>query len=150
MKVLKTLPPAMFLLLSSCASESFGRECDDLKVAVDSITTQTAILKSYLRKVDLENPKKDADISLHNNDFRLLGYWENGVQYPPLDLARDLPVICATGNRPIIGINDTLISDEHSLLEKSFKRYVKAYNARILKSNKTTDLLKKQNIVSSE
>ena len=96
------------------------------------ITSQEAMLKTYLLPINLIDPKGDAEKRLNHGDYRLIGVAGLGLEYPPLNLSREGHILCEFGGRYIQGTSDVYESEAHADLASKFAEYAKSYNAVII------------------
>jgi len=102
------------------------------------ITSQEAILKTYLLPIHLNDPEGDAEIRISHGDYRLVGITGIGLEYPSLDKSKEGQILCEFGGRYIQGTSDVYESDVHAQLISKFTEYAKAYNAVIISYYKRT------------
>ena len=101
---------------------------DTIKV----ITSQEAILKTYLLPFDFNDPEGDAKIRISHGDYRLLGIGGFGLEYPSLDKSKDGHILCEFGGRYIQGTSDAYENESHAELISRFVEYAEAYNLVII------------------
>ena len=103
----------------------------------EMITTQEAILKSYLYPMNLKDPVADAKLRINNGDYRLIGIGGIGISYPGIDLRHDGDILCKLGGRYLQGTSDAHESKSHSQLIQKFSEYAGKYNAVVIEYYKT-------------
>ena len=113
------------------------------------ITTQIAVLKSYLYPINLDSPVDDAKLRIKLGDYRLLGIGGFGLTYPPLDLQKDSEILCTLGERYIQGTSDAIEGKEHSELISKFTEYATKYNEYIIQEYKNGNI-KSNNALKGE
>lgn len=96
------------------------------------ITSQEAILKTYLLPIDLSDPQGDAKKRITHGDYRLVGIGGVGLKYPALDKSENRNILCKFGGRYIQGTSDAHESKNHAQLMSRFTAYAKAYNEVII------------------
>jgi hypothetical protein len=97
------------------------------------ITSQEAILKTYLLPIDLSDPQGDAKKRITHGDYRLVGIGGVGLKYPALDKSdENRNILCKFGGRYIRGTRDAHESENHTQLMSRFTAYAKAYNEVII------------------
>ena len=96
------------------------------------ITSQEAILKTYLLPIDLSDPEGDAKKRITHGDYRLVGVGGVGLRYPALDKSEDGNILCIFGGRYIRGTSDAHESKNHVQLMSKFTAYAKVYNEVII------------------
>ncbi len=99
------------------------------------ITSNTAILKTTLSSLNIEEPEKDINKNIKNNDLRFIcvcGY----ACYTPGVEQNDLSLTTKYGIRCLDGTSDMIENDEHAQLIKDARKYAEHYNALLLKEIK--------------
>lgn len=120
-------------LFASCASNA--EEKTPCWVSGDSsriITSQEAMLKTYLLAINLDDPKGDAKKRLSHGDYRLIGVGGIGLEYPSLDLSKEGHILCEFGGRYIQGTSDVYESEAHAHLSSKFAEYARSYNIVVI------------------
>lgn len=103
------------------------------------ITSQEAILKTYLLPVDLNDPQGDAKKRIIHGDYRLVGIGGFGLEYPALEKSTDGDILCKFGGRYMQGTSDVYESESHAQLTSRFVGYAKSYNEIIIDYYKQTN-----------
>lgn len=99
------------------------------------ITTDTAILKTTLRTLNLDSPKADVEINVRNGDFRFICICSYACDTPGVE-EKDALLRNKLGYRCLEGTSDRIESDEHMRLIKAARQYAELYNAELLKTLK--------------
>ena len=103
------------------------------------VTTQEAILNSYLYPIDLDNPVVDAQKKIKNGDYRLIGIGGFGINYPGIDMRKEGFILCKLGSRYLKGTSDAKEGDSHMKLIQRFNKYAEIYNTQILEFYQSQD-----------
>lgn len=101
------------------------------------ITSQEAMLKTYLLPINLDAPEVDAKVRIRHGDYRLIGIGGLGIRYPGLDKKSQGDVLCRLGGRYIQGTSDALEGKSHAMLIANFLQYAESYNAYVMKHKST-------------
>ena len=105
-----------------------------------SKTTDLAILKTTIMAINLNDPSGDLKQRLANKDYRFLGLYGLGPEYPALKFPEDKELLCSYGEKMLEGTSDSLESEEHAELVIILSKYANSYNT-LLK-----EYLKKNNV----
>lgn len=118
----------LVILILGCQTVSSNNE-------QHNITPNTAILKTTLGTLNIDNPEKDLDENIRNKDLRFIcicGY----ACYTPRVEQSDLSLTKKYGIKCLDGTSDLIESDEHAKLIKDTIKYAERYNGLLLKEIK--------------
>ena len=125
-----------FLFCTLSASSAFsGEENLPCWLSGDTsgvITSKEALLKTYLLRIELSDPKGDAKKRINHGDYRLIGIGGLWLGYPALNMPKDGDILCKFGGRYIQGTSDVSGSVSYARLEAMFVKYAKVYNEVII------------------
>jgi hypothetical protein len=106
------------------------------------ITSQEAMLKTYLLPINLDAPEVDAKVRIRHGDYRLIGIGGLGIRYPGLDKKSQGNVLCRLGGRYIQGTSDAQEGESHAMLNTKFLEYAESYNAYVMRHKSTFRIIK--------
>lgn len=95
-------------------------------------TSQTAILKTELQSLNLQNPKEDLERNFAHGDMRFIGIYGFALYCPGVDKAI-YNLVGRYGIRPIHGTSDAIERGEYGDLINLAIEYARSYNQELLK-----------------
>ena len=112
------------VLIISCRTESLNK---DKKVN----TSNAVILKTTLGSLNTDNPQKDLNKNIKNNDLRFTGVYGYTCYAPGIE-KNEISLTEKHGINCLEGTSDSIDSDEHAKLIDTAKKYAEIYNGMLI------------------
>jgi len=90
-----------------------------------------AILKTSMLGINLNDPEGDLKKRIAHEDYRFIGLYGLGPEYPALKFPEDKPLLCFYGYKMIEGTSDALEGAKHIELVIKVGKYADIYNGKM-------------------